>query len=196
VATTCDGLTAAKNAGRLRADLAARLDRLTLIVPPLRERREEIPALVVAMATRFAAEEDCAPPRFTDETLALLWRQPWNENLRGLENVVYKLVLLHGGDEVLPADVTGLRRRFGLELVRKLPSRHPDRRDIVAALRVTRMAGGRMNKTRAALYLGWDPDTLVARMASENVDEEKLCGLDAWHANAPDGAAEDAANGA
>jgi DNA-binding NtrC family response regulator len=188
VATTCDGLAAGKQAGRLRADLAARLDRLTLIVPPLRERREEIPALVVAMAARFAAEEDCAPPRFTDETHALLWRQPWDENLRGLENVVYKLVLLHGGEEVRPEHVSALRRRFGLELVRKLPSRHPDRRDMLAALRVTRFPGGRMNKTRAALYLGWDPDTLVARMATERIDEEQLSALDAWHASGAEAA--------
>jgi DNA-binding NtrC family response regulator len=186
VATTCEGLAAAKQAGRLRPDLAARLDRLTLIVPALHERREEIPALVVAMAARFAAEEDCAPPRFADETHALLWRQPWDENLRGLENVVYKLVLMHSGEEVAPEHVSALRRRFGLELVRKLPSRHPDRRDIVAALRVTRMGGGRVNKTRAALYLGWDPDTLVARMGSEGVDEEQLGTHDAWHASAPE----------
>jgi transcriptional regulator with GAF, ATPase, and Fis domain len=185
VATTRVDPLAAKDAGRLRADLAARLDRLTLIVPALRERREEIPALVTAMAARFAEEEDRALPRFDDETIALLWRQPWNENLRGLENVVYKLVLLHGGEEVRTEHVAALRRRFGLELVRKLPSRHPDRRDIVAALRSTRLAGGRVNKTRAAIYLGWDPDTLVARMASEGVEEEQLAALDAWNAGAP-----------
>ena len=41
-----------------------------------------------------------------------------------------------------------------------------------AALRVTRMAGGRINKTRAALYLGWDPDTVVARMKDCRIGDE------------------------
>lgn len=180
LATTTSSLDATRKSGLLRADLAARLDRLTLLVPPLRERREEIPALARALAERFALEEDCAPPHWSDEVLALLWRQPWNENLRGLENVVYKLVLLYGGEALQPEHLAQLARHFGLDLVRKLPSRHPRRRDLVAALRTTLTTGGRVNKTRAALYLGWDPDTLVARMASEHVSEESLQAEDAW----------------
>ncbi|MBL8858217.1 MAG: sigma 54-interacting transcriptional regulator [Planctomycetes bacterium] len=180
LATTRTGLGAARDAGRLRPDLAARLDRLTLLVPALAERREEIPALVTAMSRRFAAEEDRASPHLSDEAMALLWRQPWTENLRGLENVIYKLVLLHGGEAVEPAHIHQLARHFGLDLVRKLPSRHPRRRDLISALRTTRTAGGRANKTRAALYLGWDPDTLVARMQSEGLGEDLLQGEDAW----------------
>jgi hypothetical protein len=46
------------------------------------------------------------------------------------------------------------------------------RGDLLAALRVTRKPGGRLNKTRAALYLGWDPDTLVARMQDAGIGED------------------------
>lgn len=180
VATTKLGLAAARDAGRMRSDLAARLDRVTLLVPSLCERREEIPELFAAMARRFADEENAATPRLTDEALALLWRQPWRENLRGLENVAYKLVLLYGGEAVTPEHLAKLARHFGLELVKKLPSRHPDPRDLVAALRTTRTTGGRINKTRAAFYLGWDPDTLVARMQSEGIREEALEEEAAW----------------
>jgi hypothetical protein len=180
VATTRLGLKAARDAGRLRPDLAARLDRVTLLVPALAQRREEIPALFSAMARRFADEEGSAPPHPSDEAMALLWRQPWHENLRGLENVVYKLVLLHGGDAVEPPHLIQLARHFGLDLVKKIPSRHPDPRDLLAALRTTRTSGGRVNKTRAALYLGWDPDTLVARLHSEGISEETLEAEDAW----------------
>jgi DNA-binding NtrC family response regulator len=112
--------------------------------------------------------------------MAVLWRQPWPENLRGLENIVYKLVLLHGGEAVSPEHLAKLARHFGFELAKKVPSRHPNPRDLAAALRTTRTSGGRMNKTRAALYLGWDPDTLVARMQSEGIDEETLGGEAAW----------------
>jgi hypothetical protein len=45
-----------------------------------------------------------------------------------------------------------------------VPSRHPRRRDLEAALRTTKKRAGAPNKVRAALYLGWDPDTLVARL--------------------------------
>ncbi len=193
VATTRTGLRAARDAGRLRADLAARLDRLTLLIPPLCERREEIPALFEAMARRFADEEGCAPVHPTDETLALLWRQPWSDNLRGLENLVYKLVLLFGGEEIRPEHVTELARRFGLDLLRKLPSRHPHPRDLIAALRTTRTSGGRANKTRAALYLGWDPDTLVARMQSEKIQEDLVDEEVAWRARDADVSAQVAA---
>ena len=47
---------------------------------------------------------------------------------------------------------------------KRLPSRRPGREDVVSALESTRLESGRINKTRAAQYLGWDPDTLVARM--------------------------------
>jgi len=190
LATTSVGLSTARESGRLRPDLASRLDRWTLLVPRLRDRREEIPGLFAAMSERFAREEDREPPRLTDEAVALLWRQRWDENLRGLENLAYKLVLLRGGtgagaaDAVTPDDLVRLGRRFGLEFVQRLPSRHPERRDVVAALRTTRAANGRLNKTRASIYLGWDPDTLVARMESEGIDEALLRGSEAWRAHA------------
>lgn len=180
VATTTSGLSAAAESGALRTDLAVRLDRLTLIVPSLRERREEIPDLALSLARRFAAEEDVAPPILTDETLALLWRQSWDGNIRQLENVVFKLVLLHGGSTVTPEHVAEIRRQFGIELVKRLPSRHPSRRDLVAALQTTRKVGGRLNKTRAAQYLGWDPDTLVTRMQSCGIPEEGFASEEAW----------------
>jgi DNA-binding NtrC family response regulator len=178
--TTTVGLAAAAEAGRLRADLALRLDRLTLVVPSLRERREEIPELGQSLARRFAAEEGVDAPVFTDEALALLWRQSWEGNVRELENLIFKLVLLHPGESVTPEAVGEICRQFGIELVRRLPSRHPDRRDLVAALRTTRKAGGRLNKTRAAQYLGWDPDTLVSRMQSCGIPEEGFETEEAW----------------
>src|SRR5439155_7661468 len=98
----------------------------------------------------------------TDEALALLWRQRWEGNVRELESLVYKLVVLHpiaGSAATVEAHhVLEIAARFSIEIVRRLPSRHPDRADLVAALRVTRKPGGRANKTRAAAFLGWDPD--------------------------------------
>jgi DNA-binding NtrC family response regulator len=159
-------------APRLVDALARRLDRLRLWTPPLCERRNEIPALVAFLAARFAEEEGLARVRPTDEALALLWRQPWHGNLRELEGLVHKLALLHAGSAIGPDEVQATALRFRLELVPRLPSRRPDRAALRAALDATRTAGGRVNKTRAALYLGWDPDTLVARLAELGLDGE------------------------
>ncbi|MBK7876747.1 MAG: hypothetical protein IPJ77_13550 [Planctomycetes bacterium] len=156
-------LAAAAASGRLRGDLARRLDRLQLSVPPLCDRREDVLPLVNVLARRFAAEERVPVPELTEDAQALLWRQPWPGNVRELENLVFKLVLFareHRAGASVPLDaaaVTELCRRNGLELVRRVPSRHPARRDLVAALRTTRTRGGRVNKTRSAQFLGWDP---------------------------------------
>ncbi|MBL8861324.1 MAG: hypothetical protein JNK02_04855 [Planctomycetes bacterium] len=155
----------------LRPDLALRLGRLRIVVPGLAERRAEIPGLAEALARRFAAEEQVAPPRFADDALALLWRQPWLGNVRELENLIFELVLAHPGELLAAPQVTAVACRAGLELVRRLPTRRVNPRDLAAALWTTRTQGGRSNKTRAALYLGWDPDTLVARLGAAGLDE-------------------------
>jgi hypothetical protein len=178
VGTTRTGLRSAVEEGRLRDDLSQRLDRLQLRVPALRDRREDILPLTSCLARRFAREEGIPEPAFDDEALALLWRQPWAGNVRELESFLFKLVLLerrHAGSaavHVQPLHIFEIARRFSLPTVRRLPSRHPSRADLLAALRVTRMPTGRTNKTRAALYLGWDPDTLVARMQDAGIGEE------------------------
>ncbi|MFN0009529.1 MAG: sigma 54-interacting transcriptional regulator [Planctomycetota bacterium] len=178
LATTRCGLQSAVEAGAMRSDLAQRLDRLQFRVPPLLERREDIPPLVACLTGRFAEEEGLRVPSYEDEALAFLWRQPWAGNVRELESFVYKLVLLARADGALrhrpiTADlVREMARRFSMPLVSRIPSRHPRPGDVIAALRVTRMAGGRTNKTRAAQYLGWDPDTLVARMKDCGIADE------------------------
>ncbi len=147
-----------------RADLATRLARLWIQVPALAERREEIPGLAAALARRFATEEEVAAPRFADDACALLWRQPWCGNIRELENLIYKVVLERPGELLSATDVAHIAENAGTTLALRIPTRHPDPRELRSALRTTCTQGSRVNKTRAALYLGWDPDTLVLRL--------------------------------
>ena len=177
VLTCRNHLGALLAAGRLREGLARRLQRLELDVPGLAERREDVPGLARQLAGRFARELGHAAPSFSDEALALLWRQPWLGNVRELENVVYKLVLL-GGDPLEPAHVEAVARRFRLELVQRIAPREADRPLIEAALRTTRTKRATANKTRAALYLGWDPDTLARRIADEAIDPAIVLGAE------------------
>ncbi len=165
VATSDAPLSALALESRASAELADAFGRFELRTEALGARREDIPGSIAVLARRFAASERLDEPRFSDDALALLFRQAWRGNLRELENVVYQLVLLHPGAEIGLAEVEAVARRVGLELVRRIPSRHPDPTTLRAALETTRHRRGGFNKTRAALYLGWDPDTLVSRMS-------------------------------
>ncbi len=156
----------------LRADLALRLRRLVLCVPCLADRREEIPGLATALLQRFAADEEVRCPQLADDAHALLWRQPWASNVRELENLAYQIVAACPGQTVTADDVLRVAGESGLELLRRIPTRRPRREDLGMALRTTCTAGSRSNKTRAALYLGWDPDTLVARLQDAGLSDQ------------------------
>ncbi len=158
----------------LRADLATRLDRVQLRVPSLADRREELRDWVHFLSRRFALEEGRPAPSFSDAALAALWRQPWPGNLRDLESFIFKLVLMHKGGEMGLEQLTSIAERFNVSLVKKIASRHPRRIDLVAALRSTFKAGTHFNKRRAALYLGWDPDTLASRLKEAKITEQEL----------------------
>jgi DNA-binding NtrC family response regulator len=99
----------AVRAGVLRADLLYRLRVVPLVIPPLRERRDDIPML----ATHFLGEAWArhhpsapAPPRLTPATLDHLRRMPWRGNVRELQNVMEHLaVLAESGQAVAPEQV-------------------------------------------------------------------------------------------
>ncbi len=164
-------LRSAEERGQLLPELARRLEGLALELPPLRDRRDEIPGLVAALARRQARAEARPLPLFPDETLALLWRQDWPGNVRELEALVLKLVLSHPGQELAPERVVELCRALRTPLRERLPSRRPRALDVELALRTTRHANGSWNRARAARYLGWDPDTLGSRMRALGLEQ-------------------------
>jgi transcriptional regulator of acetoin/glycerol metabolism len=151
--------------GALQPELARRLSRLELFVPTLAERRAELPLLAQSMLRRFARELSRGEVSADDEVTAWLWRQPWHGNLRELEDLLYRLVLCTPRRELALDDLRAVAHRSRLELVARVPSRDVDPGWIRAALAVTRTRRGGENKTRAALYLGWDPDTLARARA-------------------------------
>jgi hypothetical protein len=153
------------------------LGRVTVRRPALRQRRHWIPASLRFLLDRIADREGVSPLVLEDAAIAHLWRQPWSENYAGLEAVLYSLVMhvrRTVGDErgVRPGEsqpmgvgeVEAALSDSGLDSVPRLPSRSPSMGDLAAALWTTRTATCRVNKTRAALYLGWDPNTLSLRL--------------------------------
>jgi two-component system nitrogen regulation response regulator NtrX len=92
-------------AGRFREDLYYRLNVVPVRIPPLRERREDIPELANHFLTRFAAERRIPPPVFSDEAVAALQAHDWPGNVRQLRNIIERTIILAPGDRVGCIDV-------------------------------------------------------------------------------------------
>ncbi|MFZ5476800.1 MAG: sigma-54-dependent transcriptional regulator [Myxococcota bacterium] len=147
--------------GAFRRDLYFRIGGLVLTVPPLRERREEIPLLADRFAGAFARHLGRRPPAIAPEALAMLGAYPWPGNVRELRNVVERAVALCGGGDVGAEHFADSLRvpppDPGAGLQEQLKS--IERQRIVDALE--RHAG---NQTRAAEELGISRRTLLHRL--------------------------------
>jgi DNA-binding NtrC family response regulator len=96
--------------GRFRPDLYYRLAVVTLTVPPLRERREDLPELAQTFLERFKRQMQRPVTRIRPEAMAAMVRYDWPGNVRELINVLERAVLLSSGNEI---DVADLRGRDG-----------------------------------------------------------------------------------
>ncbi len=93
------------NDGRFREDLFYRLNVVPVKLPPLRERREDIPELVSHFLARFAVERRMAPPRISEEAMAALQAHDWPGNVRQLRNIIERTLILAPGDRVACIEV-------------------------------------------------------------------------------------------
>src|SRR5678816_363510 len=87
-------------AGRFREDLYYRLNVVPVRIPPLRERREDIPELVNHFLARFAAERRIQTPELSKEAIAALQAHDWPGNVRQLRNIIERTIILAPGDRV------------------------------------------------------------------------------------------------
>ncbi len=161
-ATNCD-LEEAVVQGAFRADLFHRLDGASLVIPPLRERREEIAPLARAFVARgrrrMAIEQ---PITLSDQALAFLHDHDWPGNLRELRNVIERAMVLSDGlilPEHLPLTRFSAPKRAA-PLADPEDDEEQGRAEVVEALA---RAGG--NQSRAAKLLGISRGTLIARIA-------------------------------
>ena len=94
--------------GRFREDLYFRLNVVPIHVPPLRDRREDIPMLVRHFTERAVEEQRLPPRRLSPEAVERLVSMPWPGNVRELKNTVERLLILSHGSEVGPREVDRL----------------------------------------------------------------------------------------
>ena len=105
IAATNKGLAEAAQAGSFRSDLFYRLNVVTITTPPLRERREDIPALAESFLRKFSKKCNIRKKCICAEALSLLSRYDWPGNVRELENAIERAVVLGATEDVLPEDL-------------------------------------------------------------------------------------------
>lgn len=157
LAATNENLEIAIAEGRFREDLYHRLNEFSVIVPPLRERKEDIAVFAAEFLRQANQELDKKVNQFSPDILELFQHHHWNGNLRELRNMVRRLTLFASGDTITPNDLP--------ELIQpSLNSFHPvqptnEKEQIQNALNIARG-----NKSQAARLLNIDRKTLYNKM--------------------------------
>jgi DNA-binding NtrC family response regulator len=153
--------------GQFREDLFYRLSVVTIDVPPLRERRDDIPLLVSHFLKSFSERYHIAPLTITDEALALIQRYAWPGNVRQLENAIERVVVLANGNairpEELPQEVRDSESRIA-KIDLKLPDEGIDLEQVEKEILSQALQKHAGNQTRAAQYLNISRKTLIYRM--------------------------------
>ncbi|MGH9508816.1 MAG: sigma-54-dependent transcriptional regulator [Terriglobales bacterium] len=163
--------------GRFREDLFYRLNVINLELPPLRQRREDIPGLVEHFLTKYCEENEKPPRQITPEALRPLLDYPWPGNVRELENVIERAVVLSYGPviglDLLPDHVVG--RRSASEIFESRPDaslfdimEECERRVIVEMLEKTNW-----NQTEAAEAFHIPLSTLNQKIKRLNIEVRK-----------------------
>jgi len=165
VACTHRDLTAEVRAGRFREDLLYRLNVVELVVPPLRERKEDIALLVEAFRARYAQRFGLAGVRLSPELIHALGARDWPGNVRELENAVARLLALSEGGELGAEALSGLTP--GAESPPATVGTGPLREQVAAferslIARVLEETGG--NQSEAARRLGLTRVTLIDKL--------------------------------
>ncbi|MFT3718109.1 sigma-54-dependent transcriptional regulator [Pseudorhodoferax sp.] len=175
VSATHKDLAAEVRAGRFRQDLYYRLNVIEIVVPPLRERREDLPALCAALLARIAHESGTPVPPPSAALLAELQQHPLAGNVRELENLLHRAVAMSEGEE-LSADFSD-SASMGIEpAAPSAPDHHEtpsdlqaylDRQERAILVRVLHETG--FNRTAAAARLGLSLRQIRYRIARLNI---------------------------
>ena len=157
--------------GTFRGDLFYRLNVIALQLPPLRERREDIPLLAEHFLHRSGEQAKEEPKRLTPIALEVLQSYDWPGNVRELENALERAVILTRGS-VIDVDAFPDRvvERKSRPLISDAPPANPtlDAVERAYIMWVLQSEGG--NKTRAADILGIDPSTLYRKLSRYGVE--------------------------
>lgn len=169
--------------GRFRADLYFRLNVIPIRIPPLRDRRDDIPLLVEHFVRKYNREKSRALEGVRPESLEILRRYTWPGNVRELENLVERIVVLKGSGWLEPSDIPEKIRRAERFLESAIPVLGDSGLDIKSATedfenalirQAMHLSGG--NKNRAATLLGLKRTTFVEMLKRKSLDADEAPG--------------------
>ncbi len=179
IAATSRDLGKLVRQGEFREDLFCRLNVLPIRVPPLRERRSDIAALIEVLGEDMALRNGAQPPELSTEALALLAAQVWRGNIRELRNVLEQATMRSDTHRIEAAQVAAVLRESGVELPPAQASSPASDKAAPAALPLAQqraalereaisaaMAQVRGNKAAAARLLGISRATLYGRLGN------------------------------
>jgi len=166
--------------GRFREDLYYRLNVIPIKIPALKERREDIPLLISHFLDRFVSADRSNEVTFSNLTMDLLLSYDWPGNVRELENVIERLVILRGGNEILPEDLPAKIFRSNPLLTQhyktlfELPESGIDLKQILSdiedSLIVQAISRTKGNKNQASKLLALNRTTLIEKMKKKNLE--------------------------
>jgi DNA-binding NtrC family response regulator len=177
VAATNVNLEQAVKEGRFREDLFYRLNVISLELPPLRSRKEDIPLLANHYLKFYAQENGFAPPELSQEALRIMMDYEWPGNVRELENAMERGVVLSNGPvltpDLLPAQLRG--NTYSTTLLEQRPdtSLFDVMEDIERRIIADRLERCNWNQTEASEYFRVPLSTLNQKIKRLNISLKK-----------------------
>ena len=174
IAATHRDLEKMVSEGKFREDLFYRLNVIPIKIPGLKERREDIPLLISYFVDRFSSADRSNEISFSDKALEMLLSYDWPGNVRELENIIERLVILRGGNEILPEDLPAKIFRHNplatdhYKHIFELPEEGVDLKRVLSdiedslILQALSFTGG--NKNQASKLLNLNRTTLIEKM--------------------------------
>ena len=173
IAATNKDLIQEVKKGDFREDLYYRLNVIPILLPPLRDRRNDIPLLARHFQRKFAAEHGDDVRDFSSEVMRRLLDYPWPGNVRELENTIEHAVVLSKGQRT---EVTHLPSILSREDALSQPAERRDRvgtiTDHEKKLLIDVLKGCNWNKSKAAQQLGISRSTLYGKIKKYQVSED------------------------
>ena len=150
---------------RFREDLYYRLNVITIHIPPLRERTEDIPLLVETFIRKFCAEMNKEEKKVAPSALKLLMEYDWPGNVRELENVIERALVIGQAREISPEDLPFSRRPLR-------PTELPKSLKLVEKIHIERiLKENDWNISKAARELEIDRQTLYNKMQKYEINK-------------------------
>ncbi len=171
VAATNKDLNKEVETGGFRKDLFYRLNVVSLHLPPLAERRDDVPLLAHHFLARYAEAQGKSIKGFSDEAMEVLMNYEYPGNIRELENIVERAVVLCNEEEILAKHLPQELGQYSLKVYRQASLRFPtlEENEVEYVSWVLKQVDG--NKTRAAEVLGIDRVSLWRKLKRWGLEE-------------------------